>query len=249
MICRAFSRSNGLMLSSLAQRDRQPELMDQPGINAHDHRRALQALRRVNLLCSAVPLIFRSLSRLASDRTRTKPLRVLDVGCGGGDSVIRLARRAQRAGVSLEIHGCDINGTAIETAIGAAQREEVRGTRFFQHDVFANSLPPNYDVTMCTLFLHHFDDAQAIELLRRLAAGASRAVLVDDLLRTRLGYALCWVGCRVVTRSPMVRIDGPLSVRAAFRMEEVEKLADQAGLRGVKFRTHWPQRFLMSWTR
>jgi 2-polyprenyl-3-methyl-5-hydroxy-6-metoxy-1,4-benzoquinol methylase len=237
------------MLASLSHRDRQPELMDQPGLDEVSHRHALRGLRRVNLLCSAVPLMFRSIARLAKAHDAARPLRVLDVGCGGGDVAIRLARRAARTGLPIEVHGCDLNSTAIEIASGAAREAEVERIHFFQHDAIANALPDGYDVTMCSLFLHHFDDQQAVHLLKRLGDGAARAVLVDDLLRTKLGYALCWVGCRIITRSPIVHTDGPLSVRAAFRLEEVRRLADDAGLHGATFRTHWPQRFLMSWIR
>jgi 2-polyprenyl-3-methyl-5-hydroxy-6-metoxy-1,4-benzoquinol methylase len=237
------------MLSTLTHRDRQPELMDQPGIDEDAHRRALDGIRRVNLLCSAVPLMFRSLRQLAQNGSHERPLRVLDVGSGGGDVAIRLARRAERAGLPIEMHGCDLSPTAVEMASERATTAGVGGVHFFQHDAIASPLPAGYDVTMCSLFLHHFDNEQAVHLLRRLAAGAGRAVLVDDLLRTKLGYALCWVGCRIISRSPMVHVDGPLSVRAAFRVDEAKKLADDAGLQGATFRRHWPQRFLMTWIR
>jgi len=67
------------------------------------------------------------------------------------------------------------------------------------------------------------------------------------LVRTRFGYALAWAGGRLLTRSPIVHTDGPLSVRAAFTLDEFGTLAERAGLRGATFRRHWPQRFLFAW--
>ena len=45
------------------------------------------------------------------------------------------------------------------------------------------------------------------------------AVLVDDLVRSRLGFALVLAGSYLLTRSPVVHTDGPLSVRAALSLE------------------------------
>ncbi len=80
-----------------------------------------------------------------------------------------------------------------------------------------------------------------------MSLAAHKAVLIDDLLRTKLGYALCWIGCRILTRSRVVRIDGPLSVRAAYSLRDVERLVDRCGLNGATIKRHWPERFLLSW--
>src|SRR5262249_30041831 len=97
------------------------------------------------------------------------------------------------------------------------------------------------------LFLHHLIEADARELLRRMAIAARRLVLVDDLRRTQLGYFYAWAGARLLTNSYIVHTDGPLSVRAAFSIAEASQLAREAGWRDVQFRFHWPQRYLMTW--
>jgi hypothetical protein len=82
-----------------------------------------------------------------------------------------------------------------------------------------------------------------------MAAAAQRLVLVDDLRRTRFGYALAWIACQLLTRSPVVHTDGPRSVRAAFTLAEARQLAARAGLDDCRISPHWPQRFLLSWNR
>jgi len=74
-------------------------------------------------------------------------------------------------------------------------------------------------------------------------------VVVSDLRRTRLGYAMACVACRLLTRYPIVRVDGPLSVAAAFTIEEARDLAARAGLTGTKISPRWPQRYLLVWRR
>ena len=80
-------------------------------------------------------------------------------------------------------------------------------------------------------------------------AAAANAVVVSDLRRTRLGLAMAHLACRGLSRSPVVHVDGPQSVRAAFTVEEFRRVADAAGLADVAIAKIWPQRFLFVWER
>jgi SAM-dependent methyltransferase len=236
-------------MDSLARRDRRSEWMDEPGLDAALHLEALAGLRRINWLTSSVQHIWRSLEEISQRHHSGGPLRVLDVATGGGDVLIRLAQRAGRSKHKMQFFGCDISSTAVAAAQDAARMQRVCSVDFFQHDALAAEFPAKYDVVMCSLFLHHLPEAEAEALLRRMANAAERAVLVDDLLRTRLGYLLAWFGCRLITRSPVVHQDGPLSVRGAFTWEEAQALVGRAELREARFVRHWPQRFFMQWSR
>ena len=82
-----------------------------------------------------------------------------------------------------------------------------------------------------------------------MGAAAGRAVLVDDLVRGRRGFALAWAGCRLLSGSRVVHHDGPVSVAAAFTPAEAIDLARRAGLDGATVTRHWPERFLLAWRR
>lgn len=221
--------------------------MDQPDIDVRLHHQALVGLRRINWLSGIAPHFWRILKSLAR-KNSGRPLRVLDVATGGGDIPTRLALLAQSWRMPLEFYGCDVSPTAVRAAEEAAHRAGAGSIEFFQHDVLAEELP-EFDVVMCSLFLHHLSDEDAEKLLKRMARSARKAVLVDDLLRTKMGYWLAWAGVRFLTRSPVVHMDGPLSVRAAFSWEEARGLAMRAGMGDAVFVRHWPQRFFMHWSR
>lgn len=223
-----------------------PEKMDDPGLDHSQHIRALAGLRRINAWSRTASFLWRAISHIASERA-AKPLRVLDVACGGGDLAIRLAKCAARQGLNIAVHGCDISPTAVQHATAAAKRERVENCSFFVHNVLAQPLPDSYDVVTCTLFLHHLEDRDAVTLLQNMAQAARQAVLADDLIRTRAGYWLAQLGCRVLSRSPVVHYDGPVSVQGAYTIREIKQLAFQAGLEGARFQKHWPERYLMSW--
>jgi hypothetical protein len=119
---------------------------------------------------------------------------------------------------------------------------------FAPRDVVADGCPA-CDVAICSLFLHHLDDAQAAALLGAMAAAARVGVVVSDLVRSRTGLLLARLGTLALSGSRVARIDGPSSVRAARTPEEYRRLLDRAGLRTATVRRIWPQRVLLVWAR
>jgi SAM-dependent methyltransferase len=234
-------------LVRLVHRRREPEWMDQPGLDASEHARALRGLGRINRLSRSDAILWPAVGGLARLR-RGAPVRVLDLASGGGDVAIAIARRATRARLDVRIEGCDICPEAVRFARQRAA--ECSATiRFFPLDALSDPIPEGYDAVTCSLFLHHLDEADAVSLLRRMARAAGRLVLVNDLVRSDLGYLLAWAGCRLLSGSAIVRHDGPVSAAAAFSLAEVRVLAKRAGLDDSTLTQHWPWRFLLSWSR
>lgn len=231
----------------MRQRFRVQEIMDLPDLDRRSHESALRGLGRINVFSRSLPQIWAPILE-AGRAVNRETLRVLDLACGGGDLACGIAHRAKAAGLPLEVHGADLSGQAIAFAASQAQKLGV-DVHFFKLDALADRIPQDYDVVTCTLFLHHLGGEDAERLLAKLGASARRMVLVDDLIRSRLGYALAWGGCRLLSRSKVVHHDGPASVAAAFRLDEVRAMAQAAGLSGATIRTHWPERFLLSWSR
>ncbi len=104
-------------------------------------------------------------------------------------------------------------------------------------------------MVMCSLFLHHLDEEQARGLLQRMRQAARYLVLVNDLRRSLFGYALAYLGTRILSASHIVHVDGPLSVQAAFTIPEVRQLAKSAGMTEATVSRRWPCRFLLTWRR
>jgi 2-polyprenyl-3-methyl-5-hydroxy-6-metoxy-1,4-benzoquinol methylase len=232
----------GRMTAALSRRVRVPERMDDPSLPADEHRRALAGLARINRFSGSVGVLWPAIRDLARELDR--PVRVLDVATGSGDVPAGLLRKSNRAGVRLEVAGCDVSPTAVRAA-----REREPAAEFFEHDALAADLPGGYDVVTCSLFLHHLDEPDAVGLLGRMRRAAGRLLLVNDLSRGRLNLAMVWVACHLLSRSPVVRFDGPASVRSAFTPAEALALAKAAGLDGATAVGRFPCRFLLTWRR
>ena len=231
-----------------ATRVRTPELMDQPGLDRREHDHALTSLGRANIISRTSSVVWPTI-RNAARSLLNRPLRVLDIACGGGHVAVGLAQRLARAGIAADVQGCDMSPVALDYARTLAARSRVQQVRFVQLDVVRDPWPTGFDVVHCSLFLHHLADDDAVATLRRMKEAAGQLVVVSDLRRTDLGYLFTWIGCRLLSRSRVFHLDGTRSVEAAFTTGEARALAEQAGLHGAEIRECWPQRFLLTWTR
>ncbi|MGI9447111.1 MAG: methyltransferase [Pirellulales bacterium] len=230
---------------------RPPELMDDPSLDASQHKEALRALARIHLVSRTASQLAACLVALAQDVPSTggQPLRILDIACGGGELTTAVAAQiARKVPHRVEVVGLDIS----ERAIGWATRNHARATEnlevtFRTCDVLNDALP-SCTLAFHSLFLHHLDDVQAVAQLQAMAAASQVGFVFSDLLRTRLGLFLAQLGTRLLSRSSVAHIDGPLSVRAARTIEEYHHLFRKAQLPDPTLRRVWPERVCVTWS-
>ena len=215
--------------------------MDDPDLDPRAHRGALRGLARINRLSAADRLLHRAIRTIPANGSLT----LLDVATGSGDLPIALWRRARASGLDLHPRACDVSERAVEEARALASRARAP-IEFFAADALTDPLAPA-DVVTCSLFLHHLTEPDAIDLLRRLGRATRRLLLVNDLRRCAPGLALARTVPRVLTSSRVVHVDAVRSAKAAFTMDELRALADEAGLTGARVEPRFPARMLLTW--
>ena len=82
----------------------------------------------------------------------------------------------------------------------------------------------------CSLFAHHFDPDPLRVLVAEASRVSRRAVLINDLIRSRLHLLLVYLGLPLF-RSRITWHDAPASVQAAYTVAEMRLL-----LAGLPFR-------------
>jgi len=214
------------------------ELMDDPACPEHVLRPNLVALGRLNRLTGAVAIVLEYLDRLAprwqASRRDGAPLSLLDVATGGADIPRAVVRWASARGVPVRVVGVDRHPAAVRIAARASAA--VPQITVVRAD--ARALPfadGAFDACLCTISLHHLEPADRPALLRRLDRLGRRGFLVVDLVRSPAAYAGIWLLTRAF-RDPLIRADGPSSVRRAYSWDEYRRAAADAGIHELTVR-------------
>ncbi|CAN5827302.1 hypothetical protein BH24CHL6_BH24CHL6_00410 [soil metagenome] len=189
----------------------------------------LRDLARVNRWLGGNALSWRSVTHALRDVPLSEPARVLDVGTGGADLPLALARSARRVGRRLEIVAMDVRAEIVEAARRLSADEPEVSVEQGRPDILDHPAR-SFDVVHASLVLHHLEPPAAGALLSEMARVARRAVIINDLVRGRHWWLAAWLLAHVATANRYTRHDAPLSVRRAYQPAEVLRLAVGAGL-------------------
>ncbi len=192
-----------------------PELMD-GDCSYEDFRDCLRSLGTVNRWLLGYRPTLAWLERLS--RGFRDPVHIVDVGCGGGDLLRQIAGWAQRRGIAVQLTGIDLNPYAARAAAESAPKE--LGITWVTGDAMTYRPEKPIDIVVSSLLAHHLEDEEIVAFLRWMEATAKVGWFINDLERSEWSSRMF----RWVRWHWLVRHDGPVSFRRAFRKEDWVRL-------------------------
>lgn len=230
-----------MIFRDLSQRSYELELLDDPNIDADVLEETVEHIERVNRLTLGGKTSLRGFDALVPPSTHE--LSVLDVGAGSGGIAIDIAEWADERGIDIDVVGIDLNDAIVNYANRkAVERDDVD---FETRNLFDVPADQRYDIVHASLILHHFDDASAVEALSKMRQIARLGVVVTDLHRHLVSWLAIRATIRFMSGNHLVRNDAPLSVARAFRRDELDQLARNAGYQHHSVAWAFPFRWLM----
>jgi ubiquinone/menaquinone biosynthesis C-methylase UbiE len=218
--------------------------MDREGNTAEDLEPTLRDLRNVNRLLGGRAALLRALRPRIEAAAEGATVRILDVGTGDGDLPRAIVAEATRLGRRAEIVAIDRD--PVVATLARAGCAGIEGIHVVRADALRLPFADRaFDIVTASLFLHHFEDRDAVRVLRELRRVARNAVVVNDLRRHRLAWAFIWLLGKLRMVSPMSANDGPLSVLKGFTAAELLVIGRAAGGDGTSVRRLWPYRLLL----
>lgn len=217
----------------LRTRSLAPELLDADRLDARELALNLREMAMLNRLAGGIGDSVRAVERLLGDQAEAT---VLDVGTGSGDFVRRLRRRRH-----VEVIAADTRTEVLE--IARRNLAHINNVSLLQADARAMPLADGeVDVAHASLLLHHLDPDDAIAALKEMRRVARLGVVINDLRRGLVPFAMTAAAVLAFSRGAYTRHDGVLSARRAYTLAELDALAAKAGLllvsRSSRF---WPR--------
>jgi 2-polyprenyl-3-methyl-5-hydroxy-6-metoxy-1,4-benzoquinol methylase len=222
-----------------------PELMDDPHADARMLARTYGRFGFVNALVSRPGTLYRRDIRPRAERTRR--LRILDIGAGGGDLCRLLAGRLRHDGLEAEITALDADERAIRWASAHDRGADIRYRRALTTELV--DAGDTYDVVLSNHVLHHLDENELQTVLSdsvRLVA-PNGLVSHHDIARSRAAHVLfaaaTWPISRTLLADSFIREDGLISIRRSYKAAELTAIAPT----GWTVREGLPSRLELRW--
>lgn len=242
---RANKRSGSAQQSQFSTRSRinQPEWLDLGYGTQESTCENLEEMDRLNWITrGTISLLTHLGPRLRSIQGTA---RVLDLGTGSGALPAHLLTWAEKLALVVQIYGVDWayrNLSCAETTDAVS----ARSARLLCANAYCLPFPPaSVHYVISSLFLHHFSPPELIQILRAAYQVASAGIVMTDLVRGRAPLFAFYLAQPIFARNSLTRHDGALSIRRAYRPDELLSLAHQAGLKGARVYSHFPWRMTL----
>ena len=227
---------------STAERANGMEIMDDFSVQGPILRDTLKKLSLINKWLGGDIVTTNGLKKLLKNHPKSKKITILDVGCGGGDTLRSISRFGKNAGYSFELIGIDANKHVVEYAKNIAEKNEK--IEFIECNIFSEEFNKmEYDVVICSLFLHHFQEPQLTDILSSILVKSSIGILVNDLHRSSIAYFL-FKSLSLFISNEMVVQDGLTSIRRGFKYEELKQLSKKID---SNYQIRWKWAFRYQW--
>lgn len=205
--------------------------------------RTLEELETINRLLGGNHITLDGIRRILSKYEEIeREFEIADIGCGGGDMLIKVAKWGRSAGVKLRLTGIDANPHIVKYA--GRNSQKFPEISYEVLDIFSPAFrQKQFDLVMCSLFTHHFTDEQLTELFAAVKRQSRLGVVINDLHRHWFAYWSIKVLTRYFSKSAMIKNDAPLSVKRGFLREELEKILRASGVEEYQLKWRWAFRW------
>lgn len=223
----------------LSARSTLPEKMDAPGVAEHETRQALRELEVVNELLGGYNVVLHALGQLDWP---AREVTIIDMGCGGGDMLRAIAVWAIKHNHKVKLIGVDWN--PVMTAYATERSSQYNNISFKTLSVFDDTLlAEKADITMSSLFCHHFDKKELVDLVSRMYHLAGYAVIINDLHRHWFAYYSIKMLTSVLSKTYLVKYDAPLSVARSFIRNDWKEILSEANIANYSLNWKWAWRW------
>lgn len=230
-------------MMQLTIRNSEVELMDNPDLDIQELKNVFADINRANALLGGNQISLNALWELIKTEEK-KSYTILDMGCGDGYMLREAALYLRKRNVKAEFIGIDLREDILFIA-----KEASKGfpeIRYQKQDVLALN-PDEFrcDVLLCTLTMHHFNNAEIKVFLDKFIAISTMGVVINDLQRSGIACALFKVFRFLFLKTNIAKKDGLTSIQSGFLKAELQHFAKN--IPNVIHVIQWKWAFRYAW--
>ncbi len=198
----------------------------------------LQEIEGFNKLLGGHNALLGALNKTIFTFSKEKEHTLLDTGCGGGDTLIKVGEVATKRGYSLKMKGVDANPFIVDYAQSRTKMNT--NIKIERGDVFDNNFfSESYDFVSANIFLHHFSEDQIIRFIQQATPKTNQAIIICDLHRNIISYVAFIAITILFSANHITRNDGKISILKGFKKKEWRAILNKAGVKKYEIKWTW----------
>jgi len=230
------------MFVKTQHRTNAPEIMDDFSIEGEVLKSALDKIASINQLLGGNRLTLSGVEVLLKKASNLGVITIVDVGCGNGDMLRKLADFGFENNWNFELIGIDANPFTINYAMDLSKNYS--NINYRSEDILSESFNEiKCDILLCTLTLHHFKNNEIIKILNVFETNSRLGFVINDLHRSGLAYRLFQVICFVFRLNEMSRKDGLTSILRGFKKSELIAFSKKMNFKNYDIKWKWAFRY------
>lgn len=184
---------------------------------------ALSSLKFINRVFGNHRQLSNSVLKYCKTHPSKKNFRIVDLGCGGGDSISRIANKLEQKGIRASFIGID--GNAQSTAYANTKYAAAKNIQFITKNILEDSFSmPDCDLIISSHFMYHFKDDKLVKFLKNAKEKKIDYFIFSELNRNKVAYRLFKLSGFMLPISKVAKKDGLLAIRRAFTTKEIENI-------------------------
>ena len=227
----------------LEQRSTEKEQLDNLEIGGARLAKTLDGLSIINRFLGNTNTTFTAVKPILIQAETT--LTVIDLGCGGGDNLRKIANWCSKKSIRVRLIGIDGNLNILDYAL--SKNTSSIAVEYVQADILSSDFElPYCDILLSSHFVYHISDAKLVQFLKRAKTRVKHHIIFSELERNSLAYSLFKMGSLFMPFTKMVKHDGALAIQRAFTKEELASILIKAGFSNSQITRKWAFRLLIS---
>lgn len=223
------------------QRSYQKELLDETNIPKDLLYQNLKELEFINKYLGGHAISVNGLKKITNDKS--KIYTIMDIGCGGGDSLKAIANWSKKEGYNINLNGVDLKEDCIAYAKNnCSNYDSINFSCKDFRNAFFEQVPVN--IVHASLFCHHFTETEIINFIK-LCSKNKAIFVINDLERNLIAYYSIKLLTKLFSKSPLVKNDAPLSVLRGFKKTEWISILQKSGIENYTVKNRWAFRHLV----
>ncbi len=204
------------------ERSTEKEFMDDLSLDKKQIRTILKDITLANKWLGGNKITIKALERLFKEQPKEK-YTVMDIGCGDGSMLREVADHFREKHQNITLIGLDLNENSINIA---KEFSRVYPNIEYKIQDVLTLKPEEYhcDILLCTLTLHHFSREQIQIFLKKFAQLTTIGIIINDLDRNKIGFALFKIFSRVFMKTAIAKHDGLVSIKSGFTKKDFTML-------------------------